>query len=84
MEENYQSFARYYDILMSDADYPSRADFIDELIKKQKKSSGKVLLDIACGTGNMAIQMCQKGYDVIASDLSEEMLEVAEIGRAHV
>ncbi|MCR4659442.1 MAG: bifunctional demethylmenaquinone methyltransferase/2-methoxy-6-polyprenyl-1,4-benzoquinol methylase UbiE [Bacteroidales bacterium] len=35
------------------------------------------ILDVACGTGDMAIALAQKGHRVTGIDLSEEMLAIA-------
>jgi len=41
-----------------------------------RKTSGK-LLDLACGTGTLSQLFAELGYEVTASDLSEEMLTMA-------
>lgn len=72
----YGNFAHYYDILTGNISYKDRADYFDMLIKKH---GGKkdLLLDLACGTGSLSEEMCRLGYDVIAVDGSEEMLNEA-------
>ena len=35
------------------------------------------VLDLACGTGSMSVLLAQKGYQVLAADLSEDMLAMA-------
>lgn len=73
----YQSFASFYDALMMDADYEGRADIFDRAIKRNSKIEAKTLLDVASGTGNVTFSMHNKGYDITAVDLSEDMLSVA-------
>ena len=72
----YGNFAHYYDILTGNISYNDRAAYFDMLIKKH---GGKkdLLLDLACGTGSLSEEMCRLGYDVIAVDGSEEMLNEA-------
>ena len=39
---------------------------------------GKKLLDLACGTGEMTVELAQHGFDVSGIDLSDEMLFIAQ------
>lgn len=72
----YGSFAYCYDRLMGEADYAARGRAVDGLIKKHGGRRG-ILLDLACGTGNMSEVMAKMGYDVIGTDISGEMLNIA-------
>ncbi len=72
----FNSIAKFYDIIMRDMDYKEWAFYIDEIIKKF--SSGKRVLDLACGTGNISIKLSKKDYEVFGLDLSIEMLKVAK------
>ena len=72
----YETLAAMYDVLMDDVDYQQWADYIDAMLQKHG-CSGKRLLDLGCGTGNISIPLAQKGYQVTGVDLSAEMLEVA-------
>ncbi len=67
--------ARVYDEIYADKPYADEARFVHELVG----SPGGKLLDVACGTGRHAIAFADLGYDVIASDINEELLAV---GRA--
>ena len=72
----YGNFAHYYDILTGNISYKDRAAYFDMLIKKHGGKK-ELLLDLACGTGSLSEEMCRLGYDVIAVDGSEEMLNEA-------
>lgn len=72
----YGNFAHYYDILTGNISYKDRATYFDMLIKKHG-GKNDLLLDLACGTGSLSEEMCRLGYDVIAVDGSEEMLNEA-------
>lgn len=72
----YNDFARYYDILMEDADYDGRTEYIFSLFERFD-SKPELLLDLACGTGEFSNRMAKKGVSVIGVDISEEMLTVA-------
>lgn len=73
----YSAFARYYDELTANIDYVKRGEYFHSLIKKFGKTDGKILLDLACGTGSISEVMAELGYDVIGMDNSDEMLGIA-------
>ncbi|MBR2488902.1 MAG: class I SAM-dependent methyltransferase [Clostridia bacterium] len=79
----YESFADFYDILMSDVDYSARTEYLLNLFKKHGKVPS-LLLDVACGTGAFSNLMAQKGIEVIGVDASEEMLAVARENSAEM
>ena len=72
----YIDFASFYDRLMSDCDYDARCDYLIEIFNRFGKRP-KLMLDLACGTGNFTYRMIKKGIDVIGVDMSLEMLNVA-------
>lgn len=74
---NYEKFAYLYDELMSDAPYEQWVSFVLKIIKQTGITNCK-LLDVGCGTGNVAIPLSEQGLDVTAVDLSDEMLIVAK------
>ncbi|MFD1864021.1 methyltransferase domain-containing protein [Planococcus chinensis] len=67
----YGKFASVYDELMADIPYESYVEWVGGHVR-----SGK-LLDLACGTGTLSQLFSEVGFDVTASDLSEDMLTVA-------
>lgn len=74
---SYFELSRFYDELTEkNISYTKRADYFDKIIRKFMDSP-KTLLDIGCGTGKMCELMSKKGYSVIGSDISVEMLSVA-------
>ena len=74
---NYIDFASFYDRLMSDCDYDARCAYILKLFDRFGNKP-KLMLDLACGTGNFTYRMIIKGIDVIGVDMSAEMLEQRE------
>jgi ubiquinone/menaquinone biosynthesis C-methylase UbiE len=52
---------------------PTAADFIDRLHLKP----GAALLDVACGTGNLAIPAARAGANVIGVDIASNLIEQA-------
>lgn len=73
---SYEALAASYDALMADASYRKRADFLERLLRKSAIPVHSVL-DLACGTGTISCLLAQRGYQVIATDGSEEMLTQA-------
>lgn len=67
----YGKFASVYDELMEDIPYEKYVEWVAAHVK-----SG-ALLDLACGTGTLSQLFAEMGYQVTASDLSEEMLAIA-------
>ena len=71
--------AQYYDEIYAsvDKDYAAEAAKTHMLIQKYKRSKGKSLLDVACGTGVHAGYL-SKYYQVEGVDLDSEMVAVAK------
>lgn len=68
---SYGKFAAVYDGLMEEIPYEQYAEWIFSHLP-----SGKVL-DLACGTGVLSQLLAEAGFSVAASDLSEDMLIMA-------
>lgn len=67
----YGKFASVYDGLMEDIPYEKYVEWIASHLQ-----SGSIL-DLACGTGTLSQLFKEVGFQVTASDLSEEMLTMA-------
>ncbi|MDD5017368.1 MAG: class I SAM-dependent methyltransferase [Eubacteriales bacterium] len=79
--EAYRYLARVYDEFMADVDYEKWAAYIDEILKQKQV---RRIYEAACGTGNITNGLYALGYDIIASDISEEMIGIAsEKARQH-
>lgn len=79
---SYGEFAKIYDELINqDINYKEIGNFILN-IAKQNNIEMDNYLDLACGTGNVSIEICNKFKDVYLVDLSEDMLCEAE-GKFH-
>jgi ubiquinone/menaquinone biosynthesis C-methylase UbiE len=74
----YSVLAHVYDTLMSDVDYEAWADYIDEVIQIHAPEAAE-LLELACGTGSVAIYLDELGYySITATDASSEMIQMAK------
>lgn len=78
----YQIFAHYYDEMMSQVAYEEWAEYVHKQIKKYG-NEGELLVDLGCGSGSMSLLMAQRGYEVIGTDLSSDMLMEAKSKRSH-
>lgn len=74
---SYSAIAECYDALNSHIDYESYASFLNREIRAGGVSDGSIVLDLACGTGNITLPLLKRGYDMIGVDLSGEMLNIA-------
>ncbi len=75
--EGYHAIARVYDRLNAEIDYSAWADFIESCFDRFLKVRPKLVLDLACGTGSMTLQLDRRGYDMIGIDGSADMLSRA-------
>lgn len=72
----YGELSKYYDLIYSFKDYKKEAVRIKALVSKYKKSEGKELLDVACGTGHH-LNHLKEEFSCTGVDTSKEILEIA-------
>ena len=73
----YEAFARIYDRIMRQVDYPSWVQHIENLCERHGFKVRKVL-DLACGSGGHALLFARKGYEVVGIDGSPDMIREAK------
>ena len=73
----YHELAFSYDRLTGDVDYDATVDFYYEILKREGLRP-RTAVDLACGTGSVALRLAKKGLQVTAVDMSWEMLMVAQ------
>ena len=69
-----QFYAQTYDAAVSN--WPGEIDFYQDLAV-EALSTGRPVLEVACGTGRVAIRLARDGVEVVGLDLSSAMLDVA-------
>lgn len=72
----YARFSEIYDQLTHDIPYVKWADYLQSAFLKFNQNP-KLVLELGCGTGSMAIELAKRGYEMIALDVSSDMLGVA-------
>ena len=72
----YHNLASSYDRLTNDVDYKATVAFYWQLLEREGLHP-ETAVDLACGTGSVALLLAEKGLSVTAVDMSPEMLCVA-------
>ena len=78
IKESYSIFARFYDEYMEHVDYDLWVNFVLGQYNHHHLAGAGKILELACGTGNIATRLVKRGFDVEATDLSAEMIEIAK------
>lgn len=69
----YEQFAQLYDELMDTSLYAKWATYVEENVHPSS-----TVLELGCGSGQLGIQLAQKGYNVTGLDVSIDMLTLAQ------
>ncbi len=67
--KSYRDAAEYYDLFILNDDIP----FYLSMAEKY----GSPILELACGTGRVALKLAEAGYEVVGVDATRQMLKVA-------
>lgn len=73
---SYSVIAPLYDRINGDQ-YRPYASFLQEAFRRYAAIPVREVLDLGCGTGRIAAQLADEGYDLVALDHSPEMLNIA-------
>lgn len=73
---SYENLASSYDRLTNDVDYEATVAFYNAILQKEGLHP-RTAVDLACGTGSVAVLLARQGLQVTGVDLSEDMLMVA-------
>lgn len=74
----FAAYSRYYDLLYRDKDYSGEARYVAGLIRRHSPGA-ESLMELGCGTGAHAVELARLGFSVTGVDMSEGMLESAEL-----
>ncbi len=72
----YAAFSRFYDRLTTDVEYARRADYLLALFERHR-GHPRSLLDLACGSGSLTVELAARGVEMTGVDASEDMLALA-------
>jgi len=75
-DDPFARIASFYDQLMASIPYADWVDYI-ERVMAAREFKPKRVLDVACGTGTVALLLVRRGYCVVGTDRSEAMIEAA-------
>jgi ubiquinone/menaquinone biosynthesis C-methylase UbiE len=70
----YQQMPEYFDAHNVGADTEAKNALIERLLKEQRVNT---VLDMTCGTGSQVFYLAERGYEVIGSDFSPALIEIA-------
>lgn len=77
MMREYTHFAQMYDAFMEDAPYDKWVSFTRAICERYKHVPASIV-DLGCGTGEIALRFAQEGFHVTGVDLSADMLTIAD------
>lgn len=70
-------YAAAYDALYAEKDYEGECDLLERVFAAYGDGAVRAILDLGCGTGNHALPLGRRGFEVVGVDRSEAMLERA-------
>jgi ubiquinone/menaquinone biosynthesis C-methylase UbiE len=70
----YQQMPEYFDAHNISEQTEAKNALIEKLLKEQNVKS---VLDMTCGTGSQVFYLAERGLDVIGSDFSPALLDIA-------
>lgn len=77
VENIYDELSEYYHFLYPDIEDLNRKIASELNLKLLKPTNTKKILECACGTGHLAIELAKLGYEVTGLDLSKQMIRHA-------
>ncbi len=75
----FNNIAENYDRLNRILSFGIDRKWRKRVIKHIKSKDAKYVLDLACGTGDLSIEMYKEGISVVGVDIAQKMLDIANI-----
>ena len=70
----YQQMPEYFDAHNVSEETEAKNAFVEKLLNEQEVTT---VLDMTCGTGSQVFYLAERGYEVIGSDFSPALIEIA-------
>lgn len=64
--------------MYADKDYERECDMLEEAFGRFAAGPVQAILDLGAGTGNHALSLARRGYEVVGIDLATAMVEIAQ------
>ena len=77
MNQSFQKYSDYYDLLYSNKNYEDEVSYIKSLIDKHYSNS-RLMLELGSGTGNHAVYFSKLQYEICGIDLSKTMVDISK------
>ena len=71
-------YAEAYDRVYAEKDYDGETALLAAIFRKYSTRPIHSVLDLGCGTGNHALRLAARGFDVVGVDRSPDMLRIAQ------
>ena len=67
----------YYDVVFEEGTQ-QEADFLEQVWRRYVRSGGRRVLEPACGSGRLLVELARRGFDVAGFDLGEAMIDFSK------
>lgn len=79
MNQVFDAYAAYYDLLYKDKNYQEETRFLVDTLQRLNVPSNGALLELGCGTGKHAEILARSGFSVNGVDSSSKMISAANL-----
>jgi SAM-dependent methyltransferase len=81
-----RDYASAYDSIYADKDYEHECDLLEESFRRFAAGAVRTVLDLGAGTGNHALPLVRRGYEVVGVDIASGMVDISrgKAAQAHL